>query len=984
MDNKTLQYVRKRDGSKAEFSRDKITEAIFKAAGSVGGSNRREAAKLADLVVALMEEAFPSSHIPHVEEVQDIVEKVLIENGHAKTAKSYILYRARRAKEREEEVTQKVESEHAEQGSAESPGQAVAEMFTYTSKLSRLVPKERIETYRRLYYLLKDMIAAGELPSHPNYLGDNELAENIYRNKYYLKDFKGECIEGCPEDVFARLASYIAAVEPTEDTQKKFAIAFYKDLYHGSYLPGGRVMAGAGDLYRLKTLANCFVSLIQGDDIESIFGTAYECARTYSYGGGIGVDISNLRPTDSIVHNAADRSTGAVSFMELYSLTTGLIGQSGRRGALMLTMDVKHPDILRFIDVKKIPNWVTKQVIKQCEWTGKFSQAQLGEIETQVRDNTQVRFANISIKVSDEFMGAVDEQITYGENAIMVYKKYTQHIVNDAPQNKTLHYSYGIPSKNLEDYSLEAGFNTLQDANTYLKEKYHIALKEADLAFERRDVFGDFVVPLEHESYHLAIHRSGDFMLYFSSSHTGEIKRLVKARDVWNRFIASNYKTAEPGLIFWSTMVKYSPSNCLGVPIASTNPCGEVPLEDGGACNLGSINLSRFVKGGYTEEASIDWKGIQDATSNLVRFLDNVISWNSVLNPLEKQRAAASSMRRIGLGIMGVADMLNQLGIGYDSEEGIKLMEKVSSVIANSAYGASAMIAAEKGSFPLFNLEQYAKNRFFIESLAAETREAVVKHGLRNVAILSIAPTGTISNAILGFTNKARNYVGVSGGIEPIFSLYYTRRSESFNKFFKVFHPTVQAYIDLKEMNTKVQDTKDIDDLQKLLPSHFFRTAHFIAAEKRVVIQAICQKYIDHSISSTVNLPESVDPETITNIYLNAWKQKLKGITIYRDGSRYPILSIEAEQTEFKDIKEKQFRYLTEEGEQIVKGDEVVVLPNAELSTPFHLMKNGKPNDIILEEISAEEQLVQPEVPVSGKVCKVKFENGKLVKDCGD
>ena len=150
------------------------------------------------------------------------------------------------------------------------------------------------------------------------------------------------------------------------------------------------------------------------------------------------------------------------------------------------------------------------------------------------------------------------------------------------------------------------------------------------------------------------------------------------------------------------------------------------------------------------------------------------------------------------------------------------------------------------------------------------------------------------------------------------------------------------------------------------------------------MIQGICQRYIDHSISSTVNLPESIDPETISNIYLNAWKQKIKGITIYRDGSRYPILSVDAEQTEFKKIKENQFRYLTEEGEQIVKGDEVVVLPNAELSTPFHLMKNGKPNDIILEEISAEEQLVQSEVPVSGKACKVRFENGKLVKDCGE
>ena len=185
-------------------------------------------------------------------------------------------------------------------------------------------------------------------------------------------------------------------------------------------------MAGAGDLYRLKTLANCFVTKIHRDEIDSIYKAAYECARTYSYGGGIGVDISSLRPKDAVVHNAADSSTGAVSFMELYSLTTGLIGQSGRRGALMLTIDVKHPDIEHFLKVKKVPNWVTNQIVDQCSWSGHFDSQELETIKKQVMENTQVRFANISVKASDEFMKAVEEQKQFSAGEFLIYKKKTK------------------------------------------------------------------------------------------------------------------------------------------------------------------------------------------------------------------------------------------------------------------------------------------------------------------------------------------------------------------------------------------------------------------------------------------------------------------------------------------------------------------------------------------------------------------------------
>ena len=218
------------------------------------------------------------------------------------------------------------------------------DIFKHKGKFVDLCGKKNLKNYQNLYLILKKKQNNAEVPVHPenNYLGDNELARNIFEKKYYVKDLNNNLIENSPEDLFVRVSSFIASIEPDPAKAEECAVQFYKYLYEGYFVPGGRVLAGAGDLYRLKTLSNCFVTQIEKDNIESIYNSAYECARTYSYGGGIGVDISPLRPKDSIVHNAADSSTGAVSFMELFSLTTGLIGQSGRRGALMLTIDVKH------------------------------------------------------------------------------------------------------------------------------------------------------------------------------------------------------------------------------------------------------------------------------------------------------------------------------------------------------------------------------------------------------------------------------------------------------------------------------------------------------------------------------------------------------------------------------------------------------------------------------------------------------------------
>ena len=819
------------------------------------------------------------------------------------------------------------------------------EMFALRGKTARRIGEDRTAAYEQLYLELSAKVESGTLPSHPDYLGGNELASNIYRKKYFVKDLNGRPVERRPEDVFIRLSSFVASTENTPELRTRWAENFYRMLYEGRFISGGRVLAGAGDLYRLKTLANCFVTTIKEDNIESIYSAAYECARTYSYGGGIGVDISGLRPKDSVVHNAADKSTGAVSFMDLFSLTTGLIGQSGRRGALMLTIDIKHPDVLDFIRVKKVPNWVTHQIVEQCQWSGRFDEMQLREIERHVRENTQVRFANISIKATDEFMQAVDEQTRYGPAALLVYRKFSRPTVHSAFPDAKHHYSFGIPAKDITGYEFAGDFSSLDSLNKWLEKQGGQSLTAEQLAdATARDVFGDVVVEMPQQNYDLAVRYAGDFLLYFASEQTGEIRRLIKAREIWDAFIESNYHAAEPGLIFWTAMSKYSPSNYVDRPIACTNPCAEVPLEDGGACNLGSINLSRFVVDGYTEKARVDWQAMEEVTHYAVRFLDNVVLWNESLNPLEKQRRAAAETRRLGLGVMGIADMVNQLGMMYDSDEAVELMERVMETICNAAYQASALLAGEKNPSPIFSFDDYARCPFFQEALSDETRALIRKHGLRNIAILSIAPTGSISNIVLGFEHKGRNFIGVSGGVEPVFALYYSRRSESFgNQIFRVFHSTVHAYL---EMHGKADDAQK-KPLEELLPAHFFRTAHVIAPDMRVQVQGTCQKYVDHSISSTVNLSEDIEPEVISRIYLQAWKKGLKGITVYRDGSRYPILTVDGKHTPFQEMKNKKYalRLPSAEGEgekprvQEVAGDEVIRMPDGRLTTVYHLLK---------------------------------------------
>jgi ribonucleoside-diphosphate reductase alpha chain len=525
-----------------------------------------------------------------------------------------------------------------------------------------------------------------------------------------------------------------------------------------------------------------------------------------------------------------------------------------------------------------------------------------------------------------------------------VYRKFSRPTVRQGFQGGDVHYSYGIPAKDISTYEFAGDFSSMESLNKWLEKQGGTIVAEEQLTNpQQRDVFGDVVVELAQQKYDLAIRRAGDFLLYFGSPQTGEIRRLIKAREIWDTFVEGNYHTAEPGLILWTAMSKYSPSNYVGRPISCTNPCAEVPLEDGGACNLGSINLSRCVIDGYTEQARVDWQGLWEVTQHAVRFLDNVVQWNTLLNPLEKQRRAASETRRLGLGVMGIADMLNQLGKTYDGDDAITVLERVMETIANAAYQSSAKLAEEKGASPIFSYEEYARCPFFQEALNEQTRALIRTSGLRNIAIVSIAPTGSISNIVLGFERDGKHYMGVSGGVEPVFALFYTRRSESFgNQKFRVFHSTVQAYLDMKGFTDEAQRKP----LEEFLPAHFFRTAHVIAPDMRVKIQAVCQRFVDHSISSTVNLPEDTEPEVISRIYLQAWRSGLKGITVYRDGSRYPILSVDGKPTPYQEAKNRRYRIRLPEDDPTkgtrdveVSGEEVLRLPDGRLTTVYHLLR---------------------------------------------
>lgn len=590
-----------------------------------------------------------------------------------------------------------------------------------------------------------------------------------------------------------------------------------QDIVDKKFLFGGRILSNRGIQERKVTYSNCYVIEPPEDNIESIFDAAKKLARTYSYGGGCGIDVSKLAPRGATINNAAKETTGAVSFMDLYNLTTSLIGQNGRRGALMLSLNCNHPDLEEFIDVKT--------------------------------DLTKLTKANISVRVTDEFMKAV----VVGE--------------------------------------------------------YH------DLEFVR-DETGEVII------------------------------RTVFAPDIFKKLCTNNWTYGEPGILFWDRIEKWNLlANDPEFKFAGVNPCAEEPLPAGGSCLLGSINLSAFVKDG-----KFDFDDFADTVSHAVIALNEVLDEGLKLHPLEEQRKSVADWRQIGLGIFGLADMLIKMGIEYGSADAIYLCDRIGFTMADTAIGTSAYLARDRDYEPYakFKPEALHENLYFIENTSEATKKAVKRYGLRNSQLLTIAPTGSISTML-----------GISGGIEPIFDISYTRKTESLHDedvYYKVYTPIVKKFMDENGMK---------EGEEKYLPS-YFKTAKTIEPKKRIQMQSIWQKHIDASISSTVNLPASATVKDVEKLYISAWKNGLKGLTVFRENcARTGILTSDKP----KDEKPKR-----DDGiDAVVAMKEVMSIPNEII--------NPKP----VEATECERLIFNNIVPVTRKALGKRLDGATYVKKtaCG-
>lgn len=570
----------------------------------------------------------------------------------------------------------------------------------------------------------------------------DELQKSIWTNKYQYNN-----------------ESFDDWIERVSGNNPKIA----KLIRERKFLFAGRILANRGlSKEGIKvTYSNCYVLQPPEDNLESIFNTAKKLARTFSYGGGVGFDISKLRPSGALVHNSAKTTTGAVSFMDLYSMTTGLIGQRGRRGALMISMDINHPDIEDFIDIKTDLNKVTK--------------------------------ANISVRINDKFMESVEN-----------------------------------------------------------KEKY---------------------------------------VCRFIVEETNEvIEKEVDAYKLFMKLITNNWDFAEPGILFWDNIERYNLlSEDKEFKYAGVNPCAEEPLPPGGSCLLGSINLEEFVVEPFTNNAIFDIQKFKNTVADCIIGLNEVLDEGLELHPLKEQKESVRQYRQIGLGVMGIADMLIKLNIRYGSKKSIDLCEKIAKIMLNSAVKQSALLAKELGSYEKYNKEAIFKSDFFINNIDEDVKELIKEYGLRNSQILTIPPTGSISTML-----------GISGGIEPMFNTSYIRKTESLHDedvFYKVYTPIVKEYMDIND----ILDDNNLPDI--------FETAMTLKPEERIRMQEAWQKYIDASISSTINLPYEATVDDVYNIYVSAWKHKLKGVTIYRDGCKRSgiLLNDKADKKDKRDIDKNKY-----------------------------------------------------------------------------
>ena len=706
------------------------------------------------------------------------------------------------------------------------------------------------------------------------YFKGDELAARVWVNKYAMKDSYGHIYELSPRDMHWRIANEIARIENKYENPLS-ADEIFGLLDHFKYIvPAGSPMTGIGNNYQIASLSNCFVIGLEGqaDSYGGIIRIDEEQVQLMKRRGGVGHDLSHIRPKGSPVKNSALTSTGLVPFMERYSNSTREVAQDGRRGALMLSVSIKHPDAEAFIDAKMTEGKVTG--------------------------------ANVSVKLDDAFMQAA---------------------IDDSPYTQ----QYPIDSES----------------------------------------------PL--------------------------VSKKISASNLWKKIVHNAWKSAEPGVLFWDTILRESVPDCyadLGFRTVSTNPCGEIPLCPYDSCRLLAINLYSYVVNPFTKDAYFDFELFKKHVRIAQRIMDDIIDLElekieKIMEKIdsdpesdevkgterhlwEKIYKKSGQGRRTGVGITAEGDMLAAMGLRYGTQEATDFSVEVHKTVALQAYRSSVEMAKERGAFEIFDAEREKNNPFInrLKEADAELYENMVKYGRRNIACLTIAPTGTTSLM-----------TQTTSGIEPVFLPVYKRRrkvnpndpevridfrdetGDAFEEYI-VYHHKFLKWMEVNGYDTsKNYSQAEIDELVAQSP-YYKATANDVDWLMKVKMQGAIQKWVDHSISVTVNLPNDVDEELVNQLYVEAWRSGCKGCTIYRDGSRSGVMiSVKKENKQEVPCKRPE---VTETRPQILECDVVRFQNNKEKWVAFVGLLDGRPYEIFTGLQDDDEGIVLPKSVVKGRIIK--------------
>ena len=714
-----------------------------------------------------------------------------------------------------------------------------------------------------------------------DYFGGDELAARVWVNKYAVKDSFGNIYEKSPTDMHWRIANEVARIEAKYPNPMS-AQQLFDLMDHFRYIvPQGSPMTGIGNDYQIASLSNCFVIGMDGsaDSYGAIIRIDEEQVQLMKRRGGVGHDLSHIRPKGSPVKNSALTSTGLVPFMERYSNSTREVAQDGRRGALMLSVSIKHPDSEAFIDAKMTEGKVTG--------------------------------ANVSVKLDDEFMKAAIEG-----------KPYTQQFPINAAR------------------------------------------------------------PM--------------------------VKKTIDASALWKKIVHNAWKSAEPGVLFWDTIIRESVPDCyadLGYRTVSTNPCGEIPLCPYDSCRLLAINLYSYVVNPFTPEAYFDFDTFKQHVGYAQRIMDDIIDLElekidaimaKVKSDPESEEVKGSEEhlwekiyhktgqgRRTGVGITAEGDMLAALGLRYGTEEATAFSEEVHKTIALMAYRSSVMMAKERGAFSIYDSEREKNNPFInrLREADPELYDLMVKYGRRNIACLTIAPTGTTSLM-----------TQTTSGIEPVFMPVYKRRrkvnpndpsahidftddtGDAFEEYI-VYHHKFLKWMEVNGYDTKKKYTQEeIDDLVARSP-YYKATSNDVDWLMKVRMQGRIQKWVDHSISVTINLPGNVDEDLVNRLYVEAWRSGCKGCTVYRDGSRAGVL-VSAKEDKKKEEMVFKRPEIVEVRPKVLECDVVRFQNNKEKWVAFVGLLDGHPYEIFTGFQDDDDGIVLPKSVTHGRIIKNIDENG--------